>query len=439
MDVRRQQVYGRGRRKNNIQLFSDLLESSPVRPSISTKANNSSTPSKPEVREQTLPQKEENEIDVVIGKIELLDITKTRQNDSTVDNTQVLRSRDINVQAVLTTRENKRDRKKFKGKKAVLTPVVQEDDVPCIVEADKSPNVVAPKEDMRLSTALKKLELAPEDQLVEELGKVTIDPPKATASTASTSPLSVRARRHQAAALVKEGVPETLPIEFLEYTRPLLSLCSDSQASLAPISFQTWSDSVAQFFEIIKIAEASYGEVYRLSLKTPQAGLGRSDESVLKIIALEPPPTLKPLSGMTAAQKDKVANMSELADVVSEVRLLQRMSPVPGFTNFRDVRVLRGRLPTQFVAAWRYFHKNVKTSCFADPGRKTTHDENQLWAVVEMQDAGKDLETVPIESEDMCWDAFWGVAIALAKGEEWAEFEASGFASICFQNMLTVI
>jgi len=84
---------------------------------------------------------------------------------------------------------------------------------------------------------------------------------------------------------------------------------------------------------------------------------------------------------------------------------------------------MRGRLPTQFVSAWRYYHKNVKKSFFQDPGRKTTHDEDQLWAVVEMQDAGKDLETVPIESEEMCWDAFWGVTIALAKGEEWAEFE----------------
>jgi len=135
--------------------------------------------------------------------------------------------------------------------------------------------------------------------------------------------------------------------------------------------------------------------------------------------------------------------MNAVEHVASEVRLLKRMSPVPGFTNFRDVKVVQGRLPKQFCAAWRYYHQNIKASVFPDPSRKAAYDETQLWAVVEMQDAGTDLESSlelePAEEDEngyveqqwltisvwAGWDIFWHVACAVAKGEGWAEFEVS--------------
>lgn len=180
-------------------------------------------------------------------------------------------------------------------------------------------------------------------------------------------------------------------------------------------------------------------------LSAVKTGFTKADESVLKLIALKAPPSK---STLTAAQKRKQAAMSAIDHVASEVRLLKRMSPVPGFTNFRDVRIVQGRLPTHFVKAWKDYDENVKKSLFPDPSRKNTYEETQLWAVVEMQDAGTDLETVleiektvddeEVEEENFpqrpewrqisvwaAWDIFWKAACAIAKGEGWAEFEVS--------------
>lgn len=215
---------------------------------------------------------------------------------------------------------------------------------------------------------------------------------------------------------------------LLSYTQPLLHLCSDPAARTAPLSFSSWSDALQQHFNIVKIAEASYGEVYRLSLQAPTPGLTRSDESVLKIIALKPPPC-PPAS--RAAEK-KAALMSTISQVASEVQLLQRMTSIPGFTNFRDIRVLQGRPPPAFCTAWKSFNKSRRKSqksIFPDPSRKSSYDDEQLWAVIEMQDAGTDLERLIEEGTEAIggiwgvWDVFWGVVLALGKGEEGCRFE----------------
>src|SRR5690606_4863134 len=109
-------------------------------------------------------------------------------------------------------------------------------------------------------------------------------------------------------------------------------------------------------------AEASYGEVYRLSLKSSLPGFSASDESVLKILPLKPPPHELGVSNIDM--------MSEVENVASEVRLLQRMTDIPGFTNFRDVRVLQGRPPAAIAKAWKSFNKSQpkdKKSFFPDP------------------------------------------------------------------------
>jgi len=358
------------------------------------------------------------ELGTIVEKLATLDIgahvlAPAKHKNTPPKKSRVLKLRDVNIQE-----PSDPEAKNYVGKKYKENKVKHdkgEVDLSTAVEKHED-SLVASVEQLTLSLPSKLPVVVAEEASPAESNQIELVP---TTSTPVKSPaLPPRSRRRQEIA-----EPQSLPIELLEYTKPLLSLCGDPSGSVAPTPFQAWSTSLADYFQIIKIAEASYGEVYRLSLKKARPGLGKGDESVLKLIALKPPPALKPLASMTTAQKEKVSGMSELADVASEVRLLQRMSPVPGFTNFRDVRVMRGRLPTQFVSAWRYYHKNVKKSFFQDPGRKTTHDEDQLWAVVEMQDAGKDLETVPIEGEEMCWDTFWGVTIALAKGEEWAEFE----------------
>lgn len=208
---------------------------------------------------------------------------------------------------------------------------------------------------------------------------------------------------------------------YTTYAEPLLSLSSHPLSS-----FSTWSDQLSSHFAVTKIAEASFGEVYRLALLRPHATLGRADESVLKIIALKPPEATR--KRLSKAAKKRVEMMSDLEDVASEVRLMQRMTSIPGFTMFRECCVLQGRPGDSFVSAWRSWNESQKTkgketSVFPDPGKKASYSENQLWAVIEMQDAGTDLENVNIHDIWTAWDVFWGVVLALGKGEDDVRFE----------------
>ncbi|TKA25358.1 hypothetical protein B0A50_06262 [Salinomyces thailandicus] len=215
---------------------------------------------------------------------------------------------------------------------------------------------------------------------------------------------------------------------YTTHTAALLSLSSHSLTS-----FPEWSNQLTNHFNLTKIAEASFGEVYRLSLLNHLPGFSPTDESVFKVIALKPPSSTLP-----KAKKDrqrilkKAEAMSHPDDVANEVRLLQRMTSIPGFTNFRDVRILQGRPGQPFLQAFKAYNIAQKArgkdlSIFPDPSKKSSYAADQLWAVIEMQDAGTDLERL-VESGACTsvwavWDVFWQVVLTLAKGEEGAEFE----------------
>ncbi|KAK6424500.1 hypothetical protein LTR95_016387, partial [Oleoguttula sp. CCFEE 5521] len=202
--------------------------------------------------------------------------------------------------------------------------------------------------------------------------------------------------------------------------------------------FTDWASQLAEHFLLSKIAEASFGEVYRLTWRpdlpfdSPTSTL-RDQESVLKVIALKAPADTIPRAKRERKKAlKKAAAMSKPEDVASEVRLLQRMTSIPGYTNFRDVRVLSGRPGEPFINAWKSYNADQKAankdmSIFPDPAKKASYSDEQLWAVIEMQDAGTDLERLVERGECSeiwtIWDVFWQTVIALAKGEEAADFE----------------
>lgn len=204
------------------------------------------------------------------------------------------------------------------------------------------------------------------------------------------------------------------------FTAPLLAL--SSEAVTTPTLFSVWSSTIEQYFDIVKIAEASYGEVYRLVLNADHPDFSKSDESVLKVLALRGPPEAKP----SKAQCHREALMSAVDNVAAEVKLLQRMADNPGFTHFRDIRVLKGKPSLAFAKAWKKFNDNQPDddkSQFPDPSKKTSYTNQQHWAVIEMQDAGVDLEHFHLRNVFSVWDVFWGVTLTLARGEQDAEFE----------------
>ncbi|KAI9887137.1 MAG: hypothetical protein M1823_001044 [Watsoniomyces obsoletus] len=202
------------------------------------------------------------------------------------------------------------------------------------------------------------------------------------------------------------------------HIQPLLHLANDARDRRAPCNFQDWADGLDGLFDVEKIAEASYGEVYKLKLKDASTAstLGAASESVLKVIPLKP-------EIIPRSRKNQVEHMSPVEDVLVEARTLLRMSVIPGFTNLRDIRVMEGRFPTQFSQAWKKYLRDGAKSYFPDPSKPRSYTKAQLWAVVEMENAGMDLEKFPLRNTVQTWDVFWGVAMAMAKGEDLARFE----------------
>jgi serine/threonine-protein kinase haspin len=238
--------------------------------------------------------------------------------------------------------------------------------------------------------------------------------------------------------LTPEPTPEPDDV-YISYASPLLSLSYGKKV----VTFDSWSSELEPHFEITKIAEASFSEVYRLSALNA-TGI-TSQESVLKIVALKTPPDAPlPSQLHTRAVRDREGQVekemaeryendvwkSDVADVLSEVKLLQNLNHIPGFTNFRDMTILQGRPSTAFANAWKAWNKSRprgKKSEFPDPSKKTSYDDTQLWAIVEMQDAGTDCEKLMeqggLSSIWEVWDVFWGVSLSVAKAEEACRFE----------------
>jgi serine/threonine-protein kinase haspin len=171
---------------------------------------------------------------------------------------------------------------------------------------------------------------------------------------------------------------------------------------------------------IAKIGEGSFGEVYRAQ--------GGADAVILKLMPLN-------------AQKGKGSrSFTSISSAKNEIRLLSRMSKVPGFVEFRGACVLQGRMPTQLIRQWHEYAVSGRTVESKDPNKKDSYAPTQLWLLIEMSDAGESLERGRYMPPDMqppttskskepylparfAWDVFWQIAKALAKGEVFAMYE----------------
>ncbi|KAI9795872.1 MAG: hypothetical protein M1835_005068 [Candelina submexicana] len=271
--------------------------------------------------------------------------------------------------------------------------------------------------------------------------KKTVDSTCQQSKTSSPEPRSIRTRRNASSLKVQPCQSAIASETLISHAQPLLDVCATADSGSATIlDFQPWANKASKRFTVTKIAEASYGEVYRLSSISSKT---KSSESVFKIIPLQPPPL--PCDLKPRGKKRNRAFMSTISSVTSELSLLRRMSPIPGFTSFRGASVMRGPLPPSFTSAWRAYKQLQKEglkkivdggSMFPDPTRRGAYSPDQLWAVIEMQDAGTDLETRVLEETGEVWDVFWGVACALAKGEEGVRFEHRDLhlGNICVQS-----
>jgi hypothetical protein len=112
------------------------------------------------------------------------------------------------------------------------------------------------------------------------------------------------------------------------YESQLAKLCSLSVNPDGPLEFQAWANKAARKLTVLKIAEASYGEVYRLRPKHGTGTETKDCHSVVKVIAIQP-------FRMPKNSKLKKSQMSPIHEIISEVEIMDRMADIPGFVVFK--------------------------------------------------------------------------------------------------------
>lgn len=220
------------------------------------------------------------------------------------------------------------------------------------------------------------------------------------------------------------------------YVRPILNEALSPVASQSIQKFTTWASRSATMFHVAKLAEGSYGEVYKLHLreescrpavsKPKLAKLRSYGDGVFKVV---------PLRAQSGPGSKKFTSIEE---IVSEVKMLKYLDPIPGFARFREIHVVQGRFPEAFQGAWDHYKKTTEDCMNPNPSSKKAYPDTQLWAIVEMDDAGCELEKFSWSSIFQIYDIFWGVAMALARAEEYALFEVGDLILVQLDNSLTI-
>ena len=121
---------------------------------------------------------------------------------------------------------------------------------------------------------------------------------------------------------------------------------------------------------------------------------------------------------------------SDVKNVVSEIRIMNALTVVPGFVRFKDAHLVQGTPPDAVARAFEKFEnekegkKKVEASWFPLP---SSYIEESTFLVIELGDAGLALENIEIKDIDQVWDVFIGVVMALSRGEVANEFEVRFF------------
>ncbi|TVY19751.1 putative serine/threonine-protein kinase haspin-like [Lachnellula arida] len=169
----------------------------------------------------------------------------------------------------------------------------------------------------------------------------------------------------------------------------------------------SWADLLPPDCTVIKIAEASYAEVYRITIPS-------GETSIIKVMRIQSP------SDPASSTSDTAIRVE---NIVSEVRIMNTLTELPGFVRFKDAHIILGRSVPAFIDAYERREevcKGDRASQFPHPELYTDASE---FLAIELGDAGCVLEDFAVTSIEQVWDILLGTILALAKGEMANEFE----------------
>lgn len=204
---------------------------------------------------------------------------------------------------------------------------------------------------------------------------------------------------------------ETDPVETHEVEDNQASLLDDDS-----LCHMTWEELCPSDSKIVKIAEASYAEVYRIT--------NAQGTSIIKVIRLESPIRPQTKQQIKAGLIDEEPRSE--SDVQGELQISELLAGVPGFVIYKERYVVLGKTTKGLLETHQAYQRRMKRQ---DPGRAQFYpspsrylDETKF-LVVELGDAGSALEDWKITTESQLWDIFFLEAIALARAEIECHFE----------------
>lgn len=222
-------------------------------------------------------------------------------------------------------------------------------------------------------------------------------------STPTRTPLKQESTRKADAQLSQALQDLTLDVTGL----PSLLRCVEQKE---PREFDQALQELSHGRSIRKIGEASFSEVYRCIPRMPSDAA-----SIVKVIPLK----------VDADESCGIA-FSSLESVEREVAMISALSRAKDtcakhFVRLQQAFVVQGSYPTELLQAWDTFkEENANRS---ENVRPDVLSSTQLYVLIVMDDAGKDLECTPIASWMERAAAFWQVACAVAVAERATAFE----------------
>jgi serine/threonine-protein kinase haspin len=245
-------------------------------------------------------------------------------------------------------------------------------------------------------------------------------------------PLPTRRKTRQSVPL---GSPEKTALRALASPNPVATtpkcVITEVEATKREPSFQekstelqvlSWAEVCPPGDSIVKIAEASYAEVYRV---TNDRGT-----SIIKVIRMSSP--IKPQT--KTQQKSGLVDEEphSESDLQGELRISEWVADIPGFVVYKERYVVQGKACRELLETHQAFHKKLKRQ---DPDRlqfypsPSRYLDDTKFLAVELGDAGTALEDFGLATADQLWDIFFHVTIALARAEARIGFE------VCFGKL----
>ncbi|KAM0347171.1 hypothetical protein ACHAPU_005112 [Fusarium lateritium] len=178
----------------------------------------------------------------------------------------------------------------------------------------------------------------------------------------------------------------------------------------------SWDDVCPPGDQIVKIAEASYAEVYRV---TNDRGT-----SIIKVIRLPSPIKSQTKAQVRSGLVDEEPHPEE--DIKGELQISEWLADIPGFVIYKERYIVQGKTTKELLETHQSFQKKTKRQ---DPDRAQFYPspsrylDDTRFLVVELGDAGTSLEDWKLTSENQLWDIFLLQAIALARAEDLVMFE----------------